>query len=210
MIVCNEIIQGQRKKAMEKLLLFIDTETTGLDADRHEVIEVAYLLFDVSTKKILDRWSAKIIPQDLHTANPIALKINGYTEEKWKDAIHPKIACQKLLSAFDKSRVLVGHNISFDMRFLGSMFQRCQIPIQGPFDSIDTKTLAKEHFARGGFENPSLSLDSIRAFFGWSAENAHTAEKDVDDCLTLFLICSRSDMSETEAWQEPKYRINYP
>jgi hypothetical protein len=60
-------------------LVFLDTETTGLDPDYHEVWEVALILrhdLDQPREKdeeILLRWMP-----DLSTADPTALRLNGF------------------------------------------------------------------------------------------------------------------------------------
>jgi hypothetical protein len=56
---------------------FVDTETTGLDPDRHEIWEVGLILPDGSEHE----WQ---LPVDLSRADPIALNIGRFHERRWK------------------------------------------------------------------------------------------------------------------------------
>jgi hypothetical protein len=58
---------------------FIDTETTGLDPDRHEIWEVAIILPDGG------EWDWQL-PVDLSRADPIALNIGGFHQRRWQSA----------------------------------------------------------------------------------------------------------------------------
>ena len=52
---CEESVTNQNKK-IEKILI-LDTETTGLDENKDEVIEIGCILFDVSFKCVLSQVS---------------------------------------------------------------------------------------------------------------------------------------------------------
>jgi DNA polymerase III alpha subunit (gram-positive type) len=54
-------------------LVFLDTETTGLDASKHEVWELAYAVDDEPIVSL-------ILPHSLRKADPKALGMNGYYE----------------------------------------------------------------------------------------------------------------------------------
>jgi len=69
------------------ILTVLDTETTGLDSDIHEIIEIAaitYLLDKEGNRYVMKKYESKINPQRLHTASEKALEVNGFTLEKWK------------------------------------------------------------------------------------------------------------------------------
>src|SRR5580704_2133551 len=58
-------------------LAFVDTETTGLDPDLHEIWEVGLILREEDGREHEHRW---YLPVDLGRADPIALKIGGFHE----------------------------------------------------------------------------------------------------------------------------------
>ena len=68
-----------------RTLTFLDVETTHLDPEIGEIIQIAILTED--SEGNLKEWSTKIKPQlKLGTYSAKALEINGYNEEDWKDA----------------------------------------------------------------------------------------------------------------------------
>lgn len=66
----------------EKERVWIDVETTGLDPLVHEIIELT-VRYEPRKGCANPAWHAKIKPEHIETAEPKALEINGYTEEKW-------------------------------------------------------------------------------------------------------------------------------
>lgn len=174
-----------RPPLSQKALAFIDTETTGLDPDLNDVIEFAVIR--VTPEGGEKRWQTKIKPENIETAHPKALEVNGYTEEKWADAPSMADAGPTIVEILRNS-VLVGHNVSFDEAMLKANLKRAGVSGRIPYHKVDTVTLAYEHLVPYGLE--SLSLDNIRKFLGWSLEGAHTAMQDVEDARKLYhLTC---------------------
>lgn len=94
-----------------------DIETLGLDPKENEIIEIACIIFDSKTFKIIDTFESKIKPLYPENADPKAIECNGFTEEEWKDApdIIPVLQefCEKT-----KGCVFLTFNTSFDAGFL--------------------------------------------------------------------------------------------
>lgn len=94
-------------------LLFIDTETGGLDPTRHALIEVAWATISDQEPRTL------ILPHDRAKIDPAAAEINGYYRRDLGDAAKwatdHEIATLRV--ALDGS-TLVGANPSFDAGFL--------------------------------------------------------------------------------------------
>ncbi|MFB5597688.1 MAG: exonuclease domain-containing protein [Nitrosopumilaceae archaeon] len=76
----------------EQIINFFDVETTGLDPLKHEVIEIGLVkvkeIFNGSeySFKVIEEWEAKMKPSNIKSADPIALKINGYSDKEWASA----------------------------------------------------------------------------------------------------------------------------
>ena len=168
---------------------FIDTETTGLDPNVHEILEIAVVTEtvdpeDPSRPTVPVTWSRKILPQHIQTASPQALAINGYDPERWKDAVPFKDIAEELADRL-RDGVCVGHNVSFDLGFLSSAFKSAGFNINLGHRHVDTLTLA---YTRWGLEGEidSLSLDTLRKHLGIEIDHHHTASKDAWDCREVF------------------------
>ena len=58
-----------------KDLVFVDVETTGLDPDHHELIEVAAVRVHPHTLEPLDHLSLRVVPDRLGDADPRACEV---------------------------------------------------------------------------------------------------------------------------------------
>lgn len=179
-----------------KMLHFIDTETTGLDCTKHEIIEIA-IITEYGDGR-LERWSTKVKPVRLLDASPKALEINGYNDADWEEAPYMNEVIEVIRDKLCQGTI-VGHNVHFDVGFIRESYKRCGLDSSSRSNRIgrhcvDTITLAHEHLQPMGIT--SLSLDSIRTFVGWSKENAHTALKDADDCRKLYWSLLRKHWSQ--------------
>lgn len=65
---------------MTAKLAFIDTETTGLDPDRHEIWEVGLIVRHEDGTEEEHQWQ---LPVDLGKADSIALNIGGFHDRRW-------------------------------------------------------------------------------------------------------------------------------
>lgn len=96
----------------------LDTETTGLSAYYDEVIEIGILR--VRNGEITNRYEQLIKPEN--EIDGFITSLTGITNEMVAD----KPAIEDVKSdvlAFLGSDIIVGHNTSFDVRFLAAGFQ---------------------------------------------------------------------------------------
>lgn len=89
-------------------VVFVDTETTGLDPDQHEIWEVALVDADGRTFE----W---MLPVDLGRADPAALRI-GRFHDRWQASMAESDATvfAKQFVDLTRGKHLVGAVISFD------------------------------------------------------------------------------------------------
>lgn len=163
--------------------IVIDTETTGLDKLEHEMISLgAIVMID---NVITERFSVKVRPRRLDKADPRAMKVNGYSEYKWRNAIDHSLAASLIHAFFLKHQdgCLVGHNVQFDIGFIESFCSEFQHSIIFPTPYIDTRDICRAILAPFGLS--SMSLDNICLFLGWERRNAHTALSDCEDCIKI-------------------------
>jgi DNA polymerase III epsilon subunit-like protein len=135
-------------------IAFVDTETTGLDPQRHEVWEVAIILRrdDVDTEHL---WQIRPPEGHLrHIAQPDALKINRYYERiavphgaEAADLLHPEgphpltvIGAATGIAEVLTGAVLVGSNPGFDAAFLRRFLGLGEPPWH--YRPVDIATLA--------------------------------------------------------------------
>lgn len=97
----------------------LDTETTGLSVYYDEIIEIGILR--VRDNAILDRYSQLIQPE--YEIDDFITELTGITNEMV--AGMPSIMDVKdAVLSFIGSDIIVGHNTSFDMRFLNAGFNQ--------------------------------------------------------------------------------------
>ena len=210
-----------------KPLAFVDTETTGLDTLENEIIELAFILESQGGSDgwwPSDRWvwklealamlgephshfvhnegsllefATRIKPQRIETAHPIALEVNGYTEEGWKHMPRFDATFAEVLVGVLRNVVFIAHNVSFDHEFISRSCHRASISPKFGYHKIDTVTLAFEHL-RGATD--SLSLDHICPILGVTNENAHTALADVQRCREVYYKLLGATEEQRRTW----------
>jgi len=123
------------------IITVLDTETSGLDNSRHEILEVALVSYVLSNEGEffhLKELNEKIKPHRIHLAHPKALSINGYTEKKWENAKDMSKVLPKIKEMIKESDLLLGQNLIFDLRFL----QKASLTEIDFPPYIDTKAMA--------------------------------------------------------------------
>jgi DNA polymerase III epsilon subunit-like protein len=162
--------------------VFVDVETTGLDPERHEIIEFAAISVPKRDLMIPGKggfvtFEAKVKPLYLERAEPKALEVNGYSDEKWKDATQLDDVLEIVQPLFDDATI-AGHNPSFDVGFLNKAWSRHPEfrPTGMDYHVFDTATLAQKYVLTGDIEKPGLF--QICEFLGIDTSGCHTAMAD--------------------------------
>lgn len=172
-------------------LAFIDTETTGLEVERHEIIDIGCVLVKQvlrenggSSLEIIDELEYKIKPKHIETADPAALLINGYKEADWIFAIDLKKALE-ILSEKTKDAIMVGHNVAFDYAFLEKAFEDNGVENKMHYHKLDTISIAYARlYDKKDIEK--FSLRSLCEYLGIENKNAHTALSDARATFELY------------------------
>lgn len=181
---------------MAEKYIVIDTETTGLDFDKHEVIAFGGMVLIDGV--VTDSLEVYCHPDHIGRADSKALEVNGYTPKArlWKYAVSREAAILQIVF-FLRSHLdgtLVGHNVNFDIQFLKRFAEREslkrrrsdvneRIDIVFPKPYLDTRDVSRATLGPYGLE--SMSLDNICQFVGWKRRRAHTALSDCEDCIRL-------------------------
>lgn len=128
---------------------FVDTETTGLDPDRHEIWEVG-LIADIGGDKV--GWMEHVwyLPVDLGRADSVALKIGGFHDRHpFGDQNHDRdIYVTELdefateFAALTRGTHLVGAVISFDEERLRKLLRANGCCPEWHYHLVDVEALA--------------------------------------------------------------------
>lgn len=165
-------------------LAFIDTETTGFDPEKHEIIEIACLVasqaVDAQNKPhfdVLDEFEVKIKPTHLDTADPEALLINHYNEMDWLFAVDLPKALEQLSEKADGA-IMVAQNVAFDYQFLNKAFSVTGVKNKMHFQKLDVISIA---FAKlyNDERVQKYNLWALAEHFNLLNEKSHSAMADV-------------------------------
>lgn len=157
-------------------LAFIDLETTGLDPERHEIIEIGCLVARPSLEVIAE-FEQKVRPTHLQTAEPEALNINGYNEADWLFSVDLSQAV-KLLAEKTADCIMVGQNVSFDWGFLQKAFTQTGVRNQMHFHKLDVISMAYAKL-HGQSQPERFGLSALAEYFKIEQKRAHSALDDV-------------------------------
>ena len=172
-------------------LAFIDTETTGTDPNKHEIIELAVVIARQierpgkgPTIEVIEECEWKIKPEHIETAEEEALRVNGYSEVDWMFAIDRKKAMEEF-SKKTQSCTFISHNLVFDYAFVMKAFEETGVENRMHYAKLDTISIA---FARL-YDAPSADKFSLRALCELlKVENskAHTALADTKALVQVY------------------------
>jgi len=183
------------------MFLIYDTETTGLPRNFEapvtdlenwpRVIQLAWQLHDADGSLI----EAKefIIRPDNFTIPYNAAKIHGITTElALQEGEDLRLVLEQFINALSRTKVIVGHNIDFDLNIIGAEFLRCGF--ENYFEGkaqLCTKLESVEYCALpggrgGGFKWPTLG-ELHQKLFQEDFPEAHNAATDVMATARCFL-----------------------
>lgn len=165
-------------------LIFLDLEFTGLETQKHEIIEIGALKVEPKKPfKILAEFSLRVRPRNIETADKQALKITHYSKEDWKDGLELNEALKKL-DDFADNGVLVGYNVSADWAMLDKVYFK--EGRQDPFYylRIDVCSIAyAKLFSKRALKR--FSLGEVSKYLKVDRGQQHRA---LDDSKTTYLV----------------------
>jgi len=157
----------------------IDLETTGLDADKDEIIEIAAL--KVEEHEIRDDFSV-LVRVDRALPSKI-VEITGITDAILSEGgVNLSVALTGFLE-FIGAMPMVSHNVGFDYEFLRGACARCGLPLFAN-RCVDTLPLAKRLVK----EVSNYKLATLAGHFGIEQEAPH---RSANDCRTTQMLYAK-------------------
>ncbi len=171
---------------LQQSLAFVDIETTGLSPETAEIIELGVVLTKLKdgVLTVTDTLDLKIHPAHIETADPQALRVNGYNEADWLFAI-PLADAMKTFAELTEGAVFVAHNAMFDYSFIDAAFKQTGIENKLYFQKVDTLSVAFG-VLHNNDDMGKLSLRALCEKFEIQNAKAHSAFADAYATYEVF------------------------
>ena len=180
-----------KKENSPENILILDTETTGLDNEKDDCLEVGSILFNVKNRSVLAQQSF-LLPVEINNAE----KINNIPAEITRLPQPLSEAIKYFESLVRVSDVIVAHNAEFDMKWFG-LNKLPQIEKQW-ICSMDDITWPVDRQLK---TRPSVR--DLALAYGVPVWNAHRALTDCIYLAEVFKRCSELEKMLIRAL-EPK------
>ncbi len=143
-------------------IIIVDLETTGLDSEKHEIIEIGAVKINAG-----ETFEVKIHPMRIKDADPKALQVNGYKKENWSEAFMPKLGLM-LFNEFvgDNEPYFMSYNATFDWGFLQKAYADHKTKVPFHYHRLDLMTIAWDRLPDGA----ALSLKKVCEYLALSPE----------------------------------------
>lgn len=152
---------------MLKSYIAFDLETTGLNPQENEIIEIGAL--KVREGKVVDRFM-----EFIHPLSPISSAISELTGIT-NDMVATARSCEQVIPDFldfCEDDVLIGHNVMFDYSFTKCSASKCGLPFEK--NGLDTLKIARKVHK----DFPSKSLGALCDYYHIENKSAHRAYHD--------------------------------
>lgn len=174
-------------------LLFIDTETGGIDYRKHSLLSIGLVVWD-NNIGITDSTEI-LIKNKEYVVTKEAQRINKFNKEKHEEsAISHKNAIDKIIQFcnchFEKGILipLAGHNTQFDVGFLKAFLKKNNRSYNQVFSHriIDTYTLVRSLYYSGRIDADISSSAQAFKYFEIKVKDRHTAKEDAIATAMLY------------------------
>lgn len=165
---------GRIAKLLERPVVVLDVETTGLDPAQNHVIELAAIRYDAEGQEDGSINAVLRLPEGV-TLDPKITEITGITPEAVAAGGDRMETLAILEGSLTANTVLIAHNAPFDLAFLNEEFKRLGWHRRLHYDFLDTLSLAR----LVGLPYPHKLADVARNLSVPFDGNAHRAMNDL-------------------------------
>ena len=183
--------------------VFLDTETNGLNAFKHRVLEIAFKIVNLKTGEMKEAYQTIIHqPENIwKSSDPSSLKVNGFTYEKLLKGKRADLAATEITNILQRNgirrgeAVFICQNPSFDRIFFSQLVDPdIQESLNWPYHWLDLASMYWAVSMRRGKENPQhfpwvtgFSKDRIASVYHLPSEQQpHQAMNGVDHLLLCY------------------------
>lgn len=178
------------KEIFKRPIAITDVETTGLDPQRHEIVEIGLVLIDQETGEVIDTLDIKVKPEHLETADETALKINGYNEPDWQNAV-TLLEAISLYGEKTQDAIFCSHNVTFDWSFILEAFKKAGLKSPLDYHRLDLFTLIWSKSQ--GLKIENFNLSKVAQILGLPEESLpHRAINGARTAHEIFKRITRS------------------
>ena len=173
-------------------ILWIDTETTGLNPFNHDIVSLA-LIVEIDGE-VKDELYLKCQPINWDNVTDEALNINGFTREQLKTFMTPQEALNKTLRFLEKyvnkykknktmedKFVLAGYNVTFDSAMLSEWCKKLNYKYLGAlvdYHKLDIASLVLFLKMHNKIKIDGFKLVNVAEYLQASIQ-AHDAQSDI-------------------------------
>lgn len=160
--------------------MVIDTETTGLNIRQDEIIQLAYIIYDKDRNKVKKfnkfiKPKFNLITKDSKNVHKISNEILLNEGNDFCEIV------EELLNDMNSCKVIIGHNIDFDINIIKNNVNRYNIKMDDIFDDN------KEIICTMKLYGKRISLGKLYwKLFNNRITNAHNALSDVKYCAKCY------------------------
>lgn len=174
--ICSDVTD---RESLPSDYVVMDFETTGLMEYDSKIIQVAAYKYRGHMK--IDEMVTYVDPGEPIPQN--ITELTGIHDDDVQGAPTIDKALPKLIE-FIKNEIIIGHNISFDLRFLVYNAEQCGVKLPR-IEYIDTLKLARRYI--DGAEN--YKLETLKERLGIIA-SSHSADEDCYVCGEVYRMCA--------------------
>lgn len=174
-------------------IIFIDTETTGFDAKKNAMIQLAAIL-EIDGQEV-SRIDIKVRPFEDAVVEESALKVNGTTPEMLAEYPTEAEAFATWIAWLEEANTsapgvaeFAGYNTPFDARFVDAFFARNERPMSEFFNTrlppqFDALAIARKRFSKCDVANHKLGTIAEHVL-GAEAVAAYTQTNGLHNAMT--------------------------
>ena len=174
-------------------LLFLDTETGGLDASKHSLLTIGYAVWESTGDILFKREICQYLNKYITCEE--ALKINNFNIKNFSP--ENILSAAEIIDDFEalKRRFfhgakipLAGHNIAFDMDFLRAMYRRAGREMEDTFSykALDTYSILQYLIQLGKIPAKINNSEEAFKYFNIDVKGRHTALGDAVATAELY------------------------